>query len=210
MAHRKAHTVYLFFCACALGISLLFTSSLARAAVQLNFESPAANDTVAGVALIRGFIYDDANPTATVTNMQFFIDGQQFGTIACCTDRPDVKQAHPEAPLNTGFGATFNWGRLLSEGAHTIRVAGQISGVSFDSGERTVTVVKPGGFEFLNSFVLDFDETFTEVLEDGHLNVEGITIQDKATGTTKIIDAEFEWNQACQCLVMIHAQNEEE
>jgi hypothetical protein len=186
---------------------LLFTTNTARADLQANFESPANNDIVSGVAVIRGWAFD-TTPSGQITGIQLTIDGVSQGNVACCTQRPDVAAApqfasFPNA-LNSGFGITTNWGNY-TDGLHTIRVQITSTTGTFDSGERTVTVVRAAGFDFLDQFSMDLELGFSEISEEGDILVECIQVRDASSGSTAFVNATFRWQQGCQCLVMINS-----
>lgn len=185
-----------------------YFSTLAHAETKSNLESPLNNDTVAGIAVIRGWAFDTSS-TVQISSIELFVDGVSRGNIACCTTRVDVQAAFPNDSNagNSGFGLTTNWGEL-SAGPHTLRVEIRTSaGTSVVSDTRTITVVKPGNFSFLNQFAVDVDASFAQVEENNTLCVENIQITDKNTGATKLVKGVFRWQEACQCLTLISTED---
>src|SRR5262245_56404765 len=95
------------------GVFLSFlTPGVSRASLTVNFESPQNGEIVSGVAIIRGWAFD-TDPLVKITRVEFLIDGGHQDDIPCCSERPDIQDAFPDAPpgntLNSGFGLTFNW-----------------------------------------------------------------------------------------------------
>ena len=153
-------------------VSLVFSlalfaglASTARAGIQVVLESPGAGQFVSGVRLISGWAFavsdDPDNPVALPVTIQLSIDGQDYGEIPCCVDRGDVEEEHGALALKSGFGQVFNFGELSGigegeeeraeqdQGQHTVRLEVAAEGVASKSVEHTVTVVRPGGYNFL-------------------------------------------------------------
>jgi len=181
----------------------------AQAELKASLGSPLNNETVAGIAIIRGWAFDTES-AVQVSSIEIFVDGVSRGNIACCTARADVQAAFPNDVNagNSGFGLTVNWGEL-SAGSHTIRVEIRPTvGASLVTDTRTITVVKLGDFSFLNQFAVDVDTSFAQVEEDDTLCVENIQITDKNSETTKFVKGIFRWQEACQCLTLISTEEE--
>lgn len=198
-----------FLCLGAWGLSVILDfPSPAYAELKTSLESPLNNETVAGVAVIRGWAYDTGSGVQ-ISSIELFVDGVSRGNIACCTTRGDVQAAFPNDTNagNSGFGLTINWGEL-SAGAHTIRIEIRAStGTSVASDTRTVTVVKLGNFSFLNQFTVDIDTSFAQVEEGNTLCVENVQITDKTSGATKLVKGIFRWQEACQCLILLSTED---
>jgi hypothetical protein len=167
-----------------------------------NFESPAANETTAGVGILRGWTFSTQSG-ATVTGVQLTIDGTPMGTIPCCSERPDVAQANPTYTNSddSGWGMTFNYGNL-SAGLHTLSVGMGDSMGGHMQLAHTITVVRPGGFSYLDQFDLS---GATATLSGQDIVLSGIQIRDKATQQQKTIGAQFRWSEDSQSLVMVQA-----
>jgi len=111
-----------------------------------------------GIDVVRGWAFDEQDGAA-ITKVEFYIDGQRLTDIPCCSERADVRDVFPQYPANNtrnsgwGLGRSI-WGNL-PEGSHTVQVKLEsTSGVTVFSDVRTVQVVKPGGFAFIDSFDL--------------------------------------------------------
>ena len=208
MSYTTRFIVSLSFCTLVLGFILGFPCS-APAELKTILESPVNNETVAGIAVIRGWAYDTTSGVQ-ISGIELFVDGVSRGNIACCTTRLDVQAAFPNDAnaQNSGFGITTNWGDL-SAGPHTIRVEVRTTaGTSFVSDTRTVTVVKLGDFSFLNRFTVDVDTSFAQVEGNNTLCVENVQITDKNSGATKMAKGLFRWQEACQCLILVSTEEE--
>jgi hypothetical protein len=137
-----------------------YTGTLNRvvnaAQVKATWESPEPGP-VSGVAIIRGWAFA-TQPEARIDSVKLFIDDTFAGDISCCSERGDVQAAYPQYPsantLKSGWGMTFNWGNL-GAGPHAIHAEIHSTiGETLFTETRTVTVVKPGGFPFLDQFTL--------------------------------------------------------
>ncbi len=150
-------------------VSLLLTVGATRmvwAGIRATLEIPGEDQFVSGVMPISGWAFavsdDPDNPVALPVTIQLSIDGQDSGEIPCCVDRGDVQEEHGEHALRSGFGQVFNFGLLegigegdeergkdQAKGRHRVRIEVSAEGVASKIIERTVTVVRPGGYEFL-------------------------------------------------------------
>ena len=130
----------------------------AQAQIQQVLEIPANNQIVSGILPISGWAFS-ADSTDPVS-VRLLIDGTDRGIIPCCVAREDVAEIHGAQALNSGFGLAFNFGLLegegegddednLSDGIHTIRIEIEDAAGNTAVQEHTVTVVRPGGFEFI-------------------------------------------------------------
>ena len=150
-------------------VSLLLTGGATRtvwAGIRATLEIPGEDQFVSGVMPISGWAFavsdDPDNPVALPVTIQLSIDGQDSGEILCCVDRGDVQEEYGEHALRSGFGQVFNFGLLegigegdeergkdQAKGRHRVRIEVSAEGVASKIIERTVTVVRPGGYEFL-------------------------------------------------------------
>jgi len=130
----------------------------AQAQIQQVLEIPANNQIVSGILPISGWAFSDES-TGPVT-VRLLIDGTDRGILPCCVAREDVAAIHGDQALNSGFGLAFNFGLLegegegddeenLSDGIHTIGIAVEDAAGNTTVQNHTVTVVRPGGFEFI-------------------------------------------------------------
>ena len=147
------------------GARFIFCASLvwglcgtAQAQIQQVLEIPANNQIVSGILPIAGWAFSAAS-TDPVT-VRLLIDGTDRGIIPCCVVREDVAAIHGAQALNSGFGLAFNFGLLegegegddednLSDGIHTIGIEVEDAAGNTTVQNHTVTVVRPGGFEFI-------------------------------------------------------------
>jgi len=65
-----------------------------------------------------------------------------------------------------------------------------------------VTVVKPGGFEFLDQFDLS---GATARIEGEEIVVSGVQVRDKATRQTRVVSVRLRWFQSSQALGIVAA-----
>ena len=171
------------------------------------WESPESGATVAGIQLIRGWAFSDVadDPVAVV---ELHIDGALTADIPCCTARADVAGIHPTFPqaLDSGWGLAWNWG-VLSAGSHTVQVWYETTGgTRLASTLRTVEVLKPGGFEFLDQFDLS---AATAGLAEGAVMLEQVRVRDAASQAEAVITARFGWDPAAQGLALAAATTTE-
>jgi hypothetical protein len=168
--------------------------------LQAVFESPGNGGTASGIGVIRGWTFPPAG--RTIQSVQLFVDGNLFQSIPCCSTRQDVADAFPGEPnaKNSGFGVTFNYGRLLP-GAHTIGVLITDSSGSFQQLQSQVTVVAPAGFEFLDEF--DLSEADFRINAE-ELVISGVKVRDKATQQTSFRTLRFHWDTASQGFILVH------
>ena len=71
-----------------------------------------------GISNAQGFVWSAAG---SVTKVELFVDGKNEGRLPCCSERGDVQDSFPTAPLRTGFSAAISWGRF-DAGMHTMRI----------------------------------------------------------------------------------------
>ena len=124
-------TRILFLCFYVWGLSIILGfPCTAHAELKATLESPLDNETVAGVAVIRGWAYDTSS-AVQISSVELFVDSASRGNIACCTTRVDVQAAFPNDAnaRNSGFGLTTNWGEL-SAGSHFVFLAKGSVGLS--------------------------------------------------------------------------------
>jgi hypothetical protein len=168
-------------------------------------ESPDDNRPVSGITLIRGWAFDTQDGVQ-ISRVELWIDGEHVGDMPCCSGRGDVQAAFPEFPaantLNSGWGTAINWG-LLSAGVHTVQAqVRNATSTTLRTGTCTVTVVKPGDFEFVDQFDLSAAQLR---LGGNELLVQGVRVRDKATLQQREIDASFAWFASSQTLELVRA-----
>ena len=179
---------------------LLLPYSSTDAAIHAAFESPADAQPVAGVTTVRGWAFE-TETDSHISSVTLIIDGTLRQEMPCCAERGDILRAFPAFPaeqtLSSGWGTTFNWG-VLSAGVHTLRVEIEsTSGERFSTETRTITVVKPGDFEFLDRF--DLSGADASILGN-QLVLKGVKVRDTASQRTRTVDVRFRWFEDSQSL----------
>lgn len=119
------------------------------AAIIATLEEPGASAT--GVSLVRGWAFTTIPGASIDTLVEVFVDGELILQAPCCSNRADVRNVFPQAPLLTGFGGVLNYDNL-APGSHAMAVV-----VSSSVGEQTTllttfAVIRPSAsFTFLDS-----------------------------------------------------------
>src|SRR5262245_25838536 len=180
--------------ACAIPSPLLVT-----------LENPEHNQPVSGVAVVQGWGFD-SRADGKISGVDLLIDDAHVGTVPCCSPRSDVRNAFPQFPAfnteNSGWGTIMNWG-LLPAGSHTVQVRlTSLTGETLVTEPRTVTVVNPGDFSFLDQFSLA--QATARIVGD-ELIVEGIIVRDKASQQQKQVNIHFRWFANSQSLGIVEA-----
>jgi hypothetical protein len=184
--------------------AVIVVSDRQQSGIMATFEGPDAGP-VSGIAVIRGWAFA-TQAGVQISSVDLFIDGVRITDIPCCSERADVQAAFPQFPaantLNSGWGITVNWGNLNTE-THKVQVEIRSTvGEIFSTETRTVTVVKPGDFPFLDRFT--FSGTTARIQGD-ELVVEDIVVRDKATQQQKRINARFRWFTSSQSMQTVEA-----
>src|SRR5262249_61448573 len=80
----------------------------AEPAITVTLENPPDQKTASGVGVVSGWAVS-STPGATISSVQFQIDGQQPNKIPCCSARKDVAGEPPPPPpaLPPGCGGLF-------------------------------------------------------------------------------------------------------
>lgn len=178
----------------------MLASAQAASVIVPYFEDPTPEQIVSGIRIIRGWAFsEEAN--ARISTIRLTTDFDSQGTIPCCSGRGDVATAFLGQPnaLNSGWGATFNYGNL-SSGLHTIGVQIEDSTGAAVSLAHNVTVVRLGGFAFVDQFDLS---SATARLEGGDIVLSGIVVRDKASQQTKTITVRLRWLESSQGLEIV-------
>jgi YVTN family beta-propeller protein len=155
---------------------------------------------VSGIGPISGWAFSTV-PGAQITVL-LRIDGAEATPVPCCLERPDVAQQYGSQALNSGFGEIFNFNRL-SEGDHDFEVEVQ-DGSSVKSEKHKVTVVKPGGFEFLSSLNLFLAQV---EVKDQEVVLEGVHAVEKGTNTDQEVTLHLAWQENSQTLGVVKSEN---
>lgn len=93
----------------------------ASAAIVANLEGPNANELASGIGNVQGWAFPTLSGDEIETELDVYVDGQFVMNVPCCSDRADVKQVHPSAPVLSGFSGAFNFASV-APGPHTMEV----------------------------------------------------------------------------------------
>jgi YVTN family beta-propeller protein len=199
-------TMRRFFYLCCFFVCLgVFSTTTGYAQIEVNLESPAADQGVSGIGAVAGWAFSSV-PGEQVT-VQLSIDGVTSTTIPCCSDRNDVALRFPgnSQARRSGFALLFNF-NLLSEGAHMIKITVQDSKGNEQTQTHAITVAKPGGFEFLSDFTLSGSKASLSD-DKQEVIVEGAEVQDKATEKTQKVNIQLAWQENAQRIGIVQATN---
>ena len=166
------------------------------------WEGPVAGP-VGGVDLVRGWGYEQA-PSESLSTIRFLIDDVENELVVCCSPRPDVAAEFPDDvnAFLSGWGLTLNWGKF-TEGTYTVQIQFEsATGEMVLSDTRTITVVKPGGFEFLSNVDLS-DATVS--LDGEEIVISGATVIEAGTGITATATLRLTWDIGAQALRVVSA-----
>jgi len=183
----------------------LLASAQAASAIVPYFEDPAPEQIVSGIRIIRGWAFSEEE-NVRIATIRLTTDFDSQSTIPCCSGRGDVAAAFPEQAnaLNSGWGATFNYGNLTA-GPHTITVQMEDSTGVAVALAHNVTVVRLGGFAFVDQF--DLSEATARV-EKEDIVLGGVVVRDKASQQTKTIEVRLRWFESIQGLGIVAASNQ--
>lgn len=176
-------------------------ASETAAEIQLAFENPPAQQAASGVGILSGWAFSPNVGATYPPTIEFRIDGGEYKRLPCCQERQDVANAYPgqEAlALLSGFGSVFNFNTQSSD-SHAIEVRMRDGTGAEKSQTHEVTVVKPGGFEFLDQFDLSAAEAR---ISGRSLVLNAVKVRDKATQEMKEVFLRYNWEPSCQCFVL--------
>lgn len=112
---------------------LLLTSGSAEGAIIGLLEAPEAD--ASQVSNVQGWVYTNTPGAELIQPFDVFIDGEKVLTVPCCSDRGDVQDLNPDAPLATGFSGVTNWAREAGDSPITVEVVVRDT----EGGELTLT-----------------------------------------------------------------------
>jgi len=92
----------------AAALGFMLPAATVHAEIKGTLELP--DGFASGVANVQGWAYTTTPGAELIQPFAVLINGVEQFKVPCCGDRGDVKDAHPEAPLLTGFSAAYNWG----------------------------------------------------------------------------------------------------
>lgn len=170
------------------------------AAIQMNFEVPANDQKVSGIGPISGWAFSDTGAAVTVTVQ---VDNGTPAVVPCCAERQDVANLNGPLGLNSGFGQIFNF-NVLSSGNHTFVIKVQ-DGTSEATQSHQVSVVKPGGFEFLSRLDLVFASA--DIKDNGEIEIIRAHAVDKETLKDQEVTLRLAWQQNTQTLAIVKSDN---
>lgn len=98
-----------------LALSCAIFPNTAGAAILGVGEAPQDGQVVGGVGSLRLWTFSRG---ASITRIEFLLDGELVTEMPCCGERADVREQFPDAPLETGSSIPWNWG-LVPNGSHT-------------------------------------------------------------------------------------------
>ena len=186
-------------------ISVLASWQPVRAEIRAQCEIQEGEN--AGVAAVRGWAFDTL-AGVTIERVTLLINGNPSGDLLCCSGRVDVQAEFPQFPadntLHSGWGGIVNWG-ALEEGDQTIAIEIENSnGEIIVTSPKTITVVKPGGFEFLSDLSLANAQAD---IQGNELLLSGAVVTDAGNSAQKEVDLRFGWSATAQQLRLVGAQD---
>lgn len=168
-------------------------------------ESPEADQPVSGIGVIRGWAFatrPEISSLKVLTGGSFFVK-----TGLCCSERRDVQAAFPQFlldnALNSGWGGVVNWGTLPSGPFHLSTHIASPNRDLFYSALRTVRVVKPGDFAFLDQFAV---ANATAAVGGEELVLSDVVVRDKISQQRKQVNLRFRWFTNSQSLAMTRSE----
>ena len=177
-----------------------FSLSSANAAITALLEAPAAGASVSGIALIRGWAFAANGNEVTV---KLRLDGLPIDnpSVACCSARQDVQTTVSGAPLDTGFGATVNYGEL-SAGPHTIGVQLDAEGEPQLVIDHAVVVVRPGNVSQVETF--DLSSATCSIQQPDTILINNVNVG-ASGGSPTVTNLQAQYQTEAQALVITAA-----
>lgn len=99
---------------------LLTAVGPADAALFGKLETPSG--AASGIGSVQGWVYTTTPGASLVQPFEVYVNGVRAMSVPCCSERGDVRDIHPEAPLRSGFSGTTNWAREAGRGPVTVEV----------------------------------------------------------------------------------------
>jgi YVTN family beta-propeller protein len=187
-----------------IGSLVLLWGTPSRAEIVANWETPTNEQRITGIGLIAGWAYS-TTPNTTVT-VKIFVDGTDYGEVACCSERADVAQAHGAQALLSGFGRGDNFSALTG-GDHTLRLEIRDNVAAPTIIERKITAIRVGGFSFLNSLNL---LAASANVNDQEVVIKEVLAQDSGTAADtrdREVTVRLAWQPETQTLALIRSEN---
>ena len=182
---------------------LFFFPRGGQADIQLDFESPADDQTISGLSPISGWAFS-TDPEASVT-VRLRIDDGDASVIPCCARRTDIAAENSDFPqaATSGFGQVFNF-NSLEQGEHTLTIEVEDTSGTRVTQAHTITTVKPGDFEVLERLDLQFASI--KIRRDDIL-IDGAGAIDSVTGKAQEVDIRLAWQEKLQALGIVSSEN---
>ena len=182
---------------------LFFFPRGGQADIQLDFESPADDQTISGLSPISGWAFS-TDPEASVT-VRLRIDDGDASVIPCCAGRTDIAAENSDFPqaATSGFGQVFNF-NSLEQGEHTLTIEVEDTSGTRVTQAHTITTVKPGDFEVLERLDLQFASI--KIRRDDIL-IDGAGAIDSVTGNAQEVDIRLAWQEKLQALGIVSSEN---
>ena len=176
--------------------------------IRTYIERPDDQQIVSGVGVIHGWAFP-TDESATIREIRLLIDGSLRDMISCCSKRPDVF-AHFRGgdgghinEVNSGWGTFVNYGELTA-GSHRIGVRIEDSAGNSTVIERNITVVRLGGFEFVDR--LDLSRANARI-EGEEIVLSRVAVRDRDSQRIKIIDLHLRWLENVQALGIVSSSS---
>ena len=182
---------------------LFFFPRGGQADIQLDFESPADDQTISGLSPVSGWAFStDSGASVTV---RLRIDDGDASVIPCCARRTDIAYKNSDFPqaATSGFGQVFNF-NSLEQGEHTLTIEVEDTSGTRVTQAHTITTVKPGNFEVLERLDLQF--AGIKIRQDDIL-IDGAGAIDSVTGNAQEVDIRLAWQEKLQALGIVSAKN---
>ena len=171
----------------------------AAAGIVSEWESPSADALVSGVQVIRGWMFAEevGVPIAVV---RVVLDGRIATTLPCCSARGDVAAAFPDNPnaLESGAALVVNYGNLTA-GPHALGLEIEAANGAMLAFTRAITVLKIGGFDYLDQF--DLSQAAVR-LEGEEIVLTDVRVREQTSGREKVLTLRFRWDTAPQGFVL--------
>lgn len=125
--------------------------AVARSAIKASLESPVG--FASQVSNVQGWAYTTTPGAELIQPFDVLIDGVKVQQVPCCSDRGDVQDAQPQAPLQTGFSGVINWSRpaLEAEGPVVVEVIIRDTAGAVKVLEETVELYPVAAFPFTSN-----------------------------------------------------------
>ncbi len=175
---------------------LIFRMAYAAAVCtqEVVLEEPAANQTYAGIANLRGWAVGP-NP---IDRVEMYIDAAHVFDVPYGATRLDVGAARPDCPGSSasGFSMAFSYSNLVP-GVHTFTArAVDHTGLSFEDPAQ-ISVIRFGDIKFVTAQDLVSVDGATLAGSGDSVSIGGLKVKDKE------YDVTLTWNTASQSFATV-------